>query len=217
MFSRVLARNFRAVIQRSSQSLNHRCRESSTMMVVNSSHLVRPRPLFSPPVSHPAPRAIYPPLRGQGDSDRLIAERCKNWHTTEVPLPFGWSTDWKRWKTIDQFLVEPGWYDLCLVDVMFKHYYKIEGAMLPLAFLDCHLFFMFFAGGKHYYFDDILGLFEYLDNFPTHDDFLRRHLGARYRIHPVPDGWEEAYVRVDTEQCALMRDSKNVKIDDERK
>jgi hypothetical protein len=58
-------------------------------------------------------------------------------------------------------LVEPGWYDMCEVDVEFKHYYKVDGAMLPLAFLDCpDLFFIFFAGGKHYYFGESLGLFE---------------------------------------------------------
>ncbi|KAJ7611385.1 hypothetical protein DFH06DRAFT_1308442 [Mycena polygramma] len=180
------------------------CRVPSQPLAALSSQPVAQSPIRA------AMRAIHPPLRNQGDLDWVVAERCKNWHTTKVTLPYGWSMDWTRWKTIKQFLITPGWYDLSLVDVMFKDHYKIEGVMLPLAFLDCpDFYFMFFAGGKHYLYDDMLGLFEFLDEFPTHDDFLRRYQSSR---HVIPDGWNETYARINHEQRSLLEALNGVKV-----
>ncbi|KAJ6553082.1 hypothetical protein B0H19DRAFT_1263495 [Mycena capillaripes] len=96
-------------------------------------------------------------------------------------LPVFCSCNWAKWQGISFFCIPPRWYNLSEADLIFKHCFKIPGALRPLAWRNLGPYpNVLVAAGDEYFFwngnDDILT--RYGGGFASDEAFLR-HLMER--------------------------------------
>ncbi|KAJ6476484.1 hypothetical protein C8R47DRAFT_1141559 [Mycena vitilis] len=129
-------------------------------------------------------------------------------------LPFFGSCDWARWGSLRFFCVRDGWHNLSEAEFIFKHCFKLQGGLRPLAYRDLGVDpQVIVAVGTQYVVWD--GMNEVLTHFPgrysSDEDFLRRvmrHGNFRKdmgRERGMPLWSDKIWRKINKEQRALLR------------
>ncbi|KAJ7123974.1 hypothetical protein C8R43DRAFT_1111807 [Mycena crocata] len=145
--------------------------------------------------------------------DNYPESTIKTWHTTELPLPAGWSCDWKKWSPtfMGYSSLE---YRPNAMEQRLNVTYRVPGTIVPLAYTsdrdvkkpEVKTRFAFEANGRYFfcissdYFShprDSEELYSLDATFVSHDDCLRRLWDGTVSMtrifYPADEDWEDKY------------------------